>query len=237
MILNFAHRGSLTEAPENTLPAIQKALDHGAKAIEIDVQLTKDHQLIVIHDQSLERFNSVLGLVKDYTLEELKKIDIGSTFSKDFAGVTLATLDEIMQIVPSNILINIEIKNMPIIYDNIEQLILECLKRYDRLDTVIISSFDHKVLERFQKLAPDCLIGLLFYYRTLKPWNYAKNCGLNVYSIHPNVAHTDEELIKECQNVGYKVYPYTVNMVEKYEELVDWGVDGVFSNNPQIFKL
>lgn len=237
MILNFAHRGSLTEAPENTLPAIQKALDHGAKAIEIDVQLTKDHQLIVIHDQSLERFNSVLGLVKDYTLEELKKIDIGSTFSKDFAGVTLATLDEIMQIVPSNILINIEIKNMPIIYDNIEQLILECLKRYDRLDTVIISSFDHKVLERFQKLAPDCLIGLLFYYRMLKPWNYAKNCGLNVYSIHPNVAHTDEELIKECQNVGYKVYPYTVNMVEKYEELVDWGVDGVFSNNPQIFKL
>lgn len=237
MILNFAHRGSLTEAPENTLPAIQKALDHGAKAIEIDVQLTKDHQLIVIHDQSLERFNSVLGLVKDYTLEELKKIDIGSTFSKDFAGVTLATLDEIMQIVPSNILINIEIKNMPIIYDNIEQLILECLKRYDRLDTVIISSFDHKVLEKFQKLAPDCLIGLLFYYRTLKPWNYAKNCGLNVYSIHPNVAHTDEELIKECQNVGYKVYPYTVNMVEKYEELVDWGVDGVFSNNPQIFKL
>ncbi|MGF7012951.1 glycerophosphodiester phosphodiesterase [Ornithinibacillus bavariensis] len=238
LVLNFAHRGSLTEAPENTLPAIKKAIEHGARAIELDVQLSRDNQLVVIHDHNFRRFNSTAkGLVKDYTLKEIKTIDVGFTFSEEFTGVSLATLDEILEICPLDTILNIEIKNIPVIYDGIEVLLYNCLKNHNRLNNLIISSFDHEALQKFQTLAPDIPIGLLLYYRILKPWTYAKNCGLNLYSIHPLQSWTDKELITESKKLGLKIYPYTVNDKERYKELIDLGVDGVFSNNPEIFTL
>jgi len=236
LVLNFAHRGSLTEAPENTLPAIKKALAHGIRGIELDVQLTKDNQLVAVHDQHLSRFNKAAdGYVKDYTLKEIKQMDIGSSFSEAFQGVPLATLDEILEIVPDDVLLNVEIKNIPVMYKGIEQILVDCLKNHGFEDKVIISSFDHAALRKFQDLMPDVPIGLLFYYRILKPWEYAKNCGLDIYSIHPMQNWTDRELIEACQLLGYKVFPYTVNSKKRYEELLDFGVDGVFSNNPDIF--
>jgi len=236
LALNFAHRGSLTEAPENTLPAMQKALAHDIRGIELDVQLTRDNQLVVIHDQKLARFNKKFpGYVKDYTLKEIKHIDIGSSFSKRFKGVSLATLDEILEIIPKNIVINVEIKNIPVIYKGIEQLLIDCLKNHQLEDEVIISSFDHESLKTFQNLMPGIPVGLLFYYRLLKPWQYAKYSGLNIYSVHPMQNWTDREFIEECHSLGYKVFPYTVNSENRYEQLLDLGVDGVFSNNPDIF--
>jgi glycerophosphoryl diester phosphodiesterase len=236
LALNFAHRGSLTEAPENTLPAMQKALAHDIRGIELDVQLTRDNQLVVIHDQKLARFNKKFpGYVKDYTLKEIKQIDIGSSFSNRFKGVPLATLDEILEIIPKNIVINVEIKNIPVIYKGIEQVLIDCLKNHQLEDEVIISSFDHESLKTFQNLMPSIPVGLLFYYRLLKPWQYAKYSGLNIYSVHPMQNWTDRELIEECHSLGYKVFPYTVNSENRYEQLLDLGVDGVFSNNPDIF--
>ncbi|SES88982.1 glycerophosphoryl diester phosphodiesterase [Oceanobacillus limi] len=236
MVLNFAHRGSLTEGPENTLPAMKKALEHGAKAIELDVQLTKDQQLVVIHDHKLTRFNkNAKGLVKDYTLAEIKEIDVGSSFSDEFAGTTLATLDEILEVIPKEIVLNIEIKNIPVIYEGIEETLWSCLKNHQRLDNLIISSFDHVALEKMQRLEPGIPLGLLFYYRILKPWDYARQTGLEITSIHPHAGWTDKQLIDECQKLGYQVYPFTVNKMAQYHQLVELGVDGVFSNNPKIF--
>ncbi|MFA1819949.1 glycerophosphodiester phosphodiesterase [Virgibacillus oceani] len=237
MALNFAHRGSLTEAPENSLPAIKKALSYNVQGIELDVQLTRDHQLVVIHDQKLARFNKKFpGYIKDYTLREIKQIDVGSSFSKEFKDVSLATLDEILEILPKHIVLNVEIKNIPVMYDGIERILLDCLKNHKFEDNVIISSFDHEALRNFQALTQRIPIGLLFYYRILKPWKYAKHCGLDIYSLHPMQNWTDEELIKECHSLGYKVFPYTVNEKKRYKELLHIGVDGVFSNSPEIFK-
>lgn len=236
MTLNFAHRGSLTEAPENTLSAMKKALSHHTKAIELDVQLTKDGHMVVIHDQKLTRFNKTYtGFIKDYTLEEIKQIDVGSSFSREFAGETLATFEEVLDILPDDLLLNIEIKNIPVIYDGIEEKLISTLQKYDRLDNIIISSFDHAALEKVQKLAPQIPLGLLLYYRILKPWEYAKNCGLHLTSVHPHVSYTDQQLIQEFHELGLKVYPYTVSDMDTYEKLVKLGVDGVFSNNPGIF--
>lgn len=237
MVINFAHRGSLTEAPENTIPAFQKAIDHGAKAIELDVQLTKDNQLIVCHDHKLSRFNKAeKGLIKDYTLAEIKQIDVGSSFSEAFAGTTLATLDEVLDICPKELLLNIEIKNIPVIYDGIEYILLKCLSDHERFEQIIISSFDHIALQKVQEITPSMPLGMLFYYRAVNPWNYAKNSGLNITSIHPNNVYTDRAFIENCKASGYQVYPYTVNDAQRYAELVEYGVDGVFSNNPEIFK-
>lgn len=237
MTLNFAHRGSLTEAPENTLSAMKKAIDHGTKAIELDVQLTSDGHLVVIHDHKLRRFNKkVKGLVKDYSLHDLKQIDVGSSFSRAFKDETLATLDEVLELCPKDILLNIEIKNIPVIYEGIEQKVIACLQEHDRLEQIMISSFDHVALYKTQQLKPDIPLGMLFYYRILKPWEYVRSSGLDIYSVHPNIVWTDKETIHACHQLGYKVYPYTVNDENVYRQLVDQGVDGVFTNNPKIFS-
>ncbi len=237
MLLNFAHRGALTEAPENTVPAFEKALAHGAHALELDVQLTKDDQLVVCHDHKLTRFNKeAKGRIRDYTLEELKKVDIGASFPGGaFAGVTVPTLEEVLAICPENIKLNIEIKNIPVIYPWIEELLINCLINNNRMQNTVISSFDHTALKRVREIAPEIELGMLFYYRMLEPWKYAANSGLNITSIHPNQVYTDREFIAHCHASGFQVYPFTVNSMQRYEELVDLGVDGVFSNEPGVF--
>ncbi|TQS71258.1 glycerophosphodiester phosphodiesterase [Ornithinibacillus gellani] len=236
MVLNFAHRGSLTDAPENTLPAFLHALDHGAKAIELDVQLTKDGALVVCHDHTLKRFNpAATKRIKDCTLAEIKQIDIGSTFSEAYQGLTLATLEEVLDLVPPDVLLNIEIKNIPVLYEGIEQRLLDCLKQYNRMETVIISSFDHVALEKVQQLAPDMDLGMLFHYRILRTWDYVRESGLRIRSIHPNQVYVDQNFVQQCKALGYEVYPYTVLSKSRYEELLSYGVDGTFTNLPSIF--
>lgn len=236
MTLNFAHRGSLEEAPENTIPAFKKALEYFPNAIELDVQLTKDHQLVVVHDHKLTRYNPRYnGLIQDYTLAEMKQIDVGSSFSSEFEGVTLPTLDEVLELCPKEVILNIEIKNLPIIYEGIEARLIDCLQEHDRMNNVIISSFDHYALQKVQELSPDLQLGLLLDQRIVNPWSYARSSGLNITSIHPNVSFTDKDFIDQSHRFGYKVYPFTVNDVAQYHHLVELGVDGVFSNNPKIF--
>lgn len=238
MVLNFAHRGSLTEAPENTVSAVKKALSHGAKAIELDVQLTKDGELVVIHDHHLKRFtHETTTLIKELTLEEIKQLDIGSAFSRAYEGETLATLDEILSICPHEVLLNIEIKNIPVIYQGIEEKLLCCLEKHQRIENSIVSSFDHVALQHFQNLHAEMKLGMLFYYRMVRPWEYIRNSGMNVYSFHPNKVTVDKEMIEASHDAGLKVYPYTVNEMTEYKALIEAGVDGVFSNNPHIFAL
>ncbi|MCC2248681.1 MAG: glycerophosphodiester phosphodiesterase [Bacillota bacterium] len=238
MTLNFAHRGSMTEAPENTVPSFKKAIAHGTRAIELDVQLTKDHHLVVCHDHKLTKYNSSANQrIIDLTLEELKQIDIGSSFNGNYTGITIPTLDEVLNHCPRDIFLNIEIKNIPVIYNGIEERLIRCLSHHNRFDNVLISSFDHLALKKIQEMVPNIPLGMLFYYRILNPWDYASQSGLTITSIHPNNVYTDKSFIENCHNRGYKVYPYTVNHKERYRELVNYGVDGVFSNNPEIFSI
>lgn len=236
MVLNFAHRGSLTEAPENTIPAFQKAFSHGTKAIELDVQLTKDDHLVVCHNHNFSKYNKAEnGLIREFTLKEIKQIDVGTVFSEAFAGVTLPTLEEVLEICPTSVKLNIEIKNIPIIYPGIEEKLIDYLKQFNLLNHVLISSFDHVSLQKVQQIAPEAELGMLFYYRLLREWDYAKKSGLKISSIHPNHVYIDESYVAACKKNGFKVIPYTVNTVERYNELIDFGVDGVFSNNPKLF--
>lgn len=237
MVVNFAHRGSVTEAPENTISAVEKALAHGAQAIEIDVQLTKDNHLVINHDHHLRRFNKqIKGNIRDYTLKEIKQFNIGAYFSKEFAQEKLATLDEMLVVIPKTVCLNIEIKNAPIVYEHISEILLSTLQKYERTDNVLISSFDHDTLQYFQSEAPHIPLGLLFERRAIRILKAAKRTGLHVYSIHPNKIHVNKRFIKRCHKAGYKIYPYTVNDVATYKRFKAWGIDGVFSDNPDIFS-
>ena len=237
MVVNFAHRGSVTEAPENTVSAVEKALAHGAKAIEMDVRITKDDHLVIVHDHHLRRFDKqIKGNVRDYTLKEIKQFNIGAYFSKEFAQEKLATLDEMLTIIPKEVCLNIEIKNAPIVYEHISEILLTTLQKYERTENVLISSFNHDTLQYFQTEAPHIPLGLLFERRAIRLLKAVKRSGLQVYSIHPNKSHVNKRFIKKCHEAGYKVYPYTVNDVATYERFKKWGIDGVFSDNPEIFS-
>jgi glycerophosphoryl diester phosphodiesterase len=237
MIIHFAHRGSLTEAPENTIPAIKSALDRGAKAIEIDVQLCKDGQLVVWHDEHLGRIGNGAEnpLIRNLTLKEIKRFDAGSWFSPDFKGTTVSTLEEILKVIPDHVFLNIEIKNPLVPYEGIEQKTLASIEQNRSFDKVIVSSFDHEALRRFYKLERNLKLGMLFRDRLISPWSYVKNCGFPIYSVHPHYNLLTQDLIHEFKNKGYKIYPYTVDDENTVDRLLHAGIDGVFTNNVHIF--
>ncbi|HET7580349.1 MAG TPA: glycerophosphodiester phosphodiesterase family protein [Bacillales bacterium] len=236
MTTHFAHRGSLTEAPENTIPSFERALNRKTRAIELDVQLSKDGELVICHDQRINRVaKGKKGFIKDFTLAELKQMDLGASFSEEYEGTSFATLEEVLAICPPDILLNIEIKNTPIPYEGIEKKVMDCLKGHKRMDNVIISSLDHLVLKRIRELNAGIKIGMLFQDRILEPWDYAQRSGLDVYSLHPRYLFVDETYVKKSHEAGLYVYPWTVDGTDDLDRLLKAGVDGVFTNNPGFF--
>ncbi|CAD2079656.1 glycerophosphodiester phosphodiesterase [Jeotgalicoccus meleagridis] len=236
MLCIFAHRGAESSAPENTLAAFKTALNSGAKALELDVQLSKDQIPVVIHDYKLTRYNKEYNeSVNEYTLSELKDIDIGSFFSTEFKDERIPTLKEVLELTPQSVMLNIEIKNTPKRHIGIEQKIADLISEYRTIDNVLVSSFDHLALENIGKINPQLKLGFLIHYPLINAAKYVNSTGLNVVSIHPNKNIVDEKFIEECQKYNYKVFPYTVKNDLEYQTLIDLGVDGMFTSKEEYY--
>ena len=233
-MLIFAHRGASAFAPENTMAAFLLAIEKGSKAIEFDVQLTKDEQVVIFHDFTLKRIVGEKGYIKDYTLEELKKFDIGVWYGEDFANERIITLEDILITIPKGIILNVEIKNLIEHQELVSKKVVELINKYERKDDVIISAFDHEVLRHVYKLDKDIKVGLLIYANILEPWNYAALNNIGIYSIHPTEEYVDKKFIEKAHGKGLKVLSYTVNSSERAKELMEMGIDGIFSDNPKI---
>ncbi|HHW48137.1 MAG TPA: glycerophosphodiester phosphodiesterase, partial [Clostridiaceae bacterium] len=159
----IAHRGAPKHAPENTIAAFRKALELGAEGIELDVHLSADGHLVVIHDEKVDRTSDGKGLVKEKTLEELKALDFGSWFSKEFKGETIPTLDEVLELLKSwTGIINIEIKGGSVFYPNIEEKVVRKIEKLKIEEKIIISSFNHYSLVEIKKLNPKIKTGILY---------------------------------------------------------------------------
>lgn len=209
----IAHRGASAKAPENTMPAFRKALELGAGGIELDVQLSRDGRVVVIHDERIDRTSSQKGWVKDLTLEELRVPDFGSWFSPEFRGVTIPTLDEVLELLSQgDTLLNIELKNGPVFYPGIEDAVLALVKKYNMIEKVIISSFNHYSLMEVKKLRPEIRTGLLYMEGLVDPWEYALKLG--AYAIHPLFYGIIPEIVKGCRENGVAVNPFTVDQPE-----------------------
>ncbi|PKM69141.1 MAG: glycerophosphodiester phosphodiesterase [Firmicutes bacterium HGW-Firmicutes-2] len=230
----IGHKGTSAYAPENTLASIRKAVEMGVKCIEIDVQLTKDKEIVVIHDYTLNRTTNGKGWIKEKTLKEIKVYDAGSWFGKTFEDEKVPTLAEVVKILPKDVWLNIEIKSIARERGDIEARILAIVKAHDILDRVIISSFDHVSLLKFRTLDQDIKIGLLIYAYWINPWEMIELSGIKPYSIHPAIEYLDEAFVVEGKKRGYKVFPYTVNSIDEYHYAMQLGVDGVFSDYPDL---
>ncbi|AEM78512.1 glycerophosphodiester phosphodiesterase [Thermoanaerobacter wiegelii] len=230
--LVIAHRGDSRNAPENTLASFKRALEMGADGIELDVQLTKDGQLVVIHDERVDRTTDGIGFVKDFTLKELKRLDAGIKFDKKFAGERIPTLYEVFELIGhKNFIINIEIKSGVVLYPGIEEKLIKAIEDYDFEDRVVISSFNHYSLRDVKRMAPELKIGLLYQCGLVEPWHMA--IRMKAYSLHPFYFNIIPELVEGCKKNNIKLFPWTVDRKEDMEMMIKAGVDAIITDDPQ----
>lgn len=233
----IAHRGYGRKYPENTLIAFQAALDAGCPMIELDVTFSRDRKPVVIHDATLERTTNGHGAVKDYTLEELKRLDAGSWFHSGFADQRLPEPAEVLEMVNGRGFVNIEIKSYA--YepqhppDAIEKQIVALVKQKNAQDSVLISSFNTNVLEQLASMKDSPALALLSMHpaddRTVKLCR-----GLKVFSWNPNYQILTRQQVKMMHAAGIRVFPFNVDRPEDYKRMRMINVDGVITSDPYL---
>ena len=231
MALVIAHRGASGYAPENTMPAFEKALELGAEGIELDVHMTADGEIVVIHDHTIDRTSNGRGMIKDLTLEEIRKFDFGSWFDESFKGTTIPTLRDVLELLRDwDGLLNIEVKSGPIFYQGIEEKLVDLVKEYNFGDRVIFSSFNHYSLRDIKAIDSSMKIGLLYMAGLVEPCIYAKRLGAE--ALHPLYYNIIPEMIEGCKKNGVKLNPFTIDDEKEIEMIMRVGVDGVITNYP-----
>ena len=167
--LIIAHRGDVANAPENTLPAFRSAYERGADGIELDVRLTRDQQLVVFHDRTLKRTGGRRGLVSNATLEEVRALDVGGWFSPDFRGERAPTLDEVFELLPSDFLINVEMKAVIHNMRFIAHRVAEVIRRHERWGSTLVASFNPISLWELRKIEPRIMRAYIWSHRHPPP--------------------------------------------------------------------
>jgi glycerophosphoryl diester phosphodiesterase len=230
-LLVIGHRGAAGEAPENTLVSFALAAEQQAGGIELDVHLSKDGQIIVCHDTTIDRTTTGTGNIADLTLEELKQVDAGVKYNEKFAGEKLPTLEEVVDLLPSHMQINVEIKS-----DSLElrNALIELLHRRNLLDRVFVSSFHLSCLVLLKQAEPRVKIGFLYHKEPFSPAEAKAKFDVELYSLHPHHSHVNRAYVEEAEKLGLKVYPWTVNTEERMKQLIEDGVSGIITDFPRV---
>lgn len=231
----IGHRGAKAYAPENTLASFHAAADLGIQWVECDVKLTKDGHAIIFHDEELDRCTGTHGLVKDFTLQEIREMDAGSWFGESFIGEKVPTLEELLNTVLERGLgVNLEIKPCPGREVETAEVMLDVATRIwpDDLPPPLISSFQHPSLETAFDMMPEWHRGLLID-EYLPNWkevaDYLKASTIN---INGNTSTADQ--IDEYVEYNKPVLAYTINQPDKARALLRLGVDSFFADNPDV---
>ena len=227
----FAHRGFSGKYPENTMLAFEKAVEIGVDGIELDVHLTKDNEIVIIHDEDIKRTCDGEGLVKDMTLEELRKFDASATFRGQYGFCGIPTLREYFELIKDTpIITNIELKTGVYEYHTIEQRVIDMVREFGLSEKIIFSSFNHFTVKRCEEIAPEIKRGFL-----TGDWLYdfgKYTAERNVQCCHPWHVSLSEDVIKEMHDAGCEINTWTVNEYEDIKKLSAWGVDSLIGNFP-----
>lgn len=227
----FAHRGASGYAPENTLEAFALAGEQGAQGIELDVQLTKDGEVVVIHDETIDRVSTGKGAVRDYTLEELRRFSFHN-HKKEYEGVQIPTLREVLeQVKPGGMEVNIELKTGIYWYPGLEEKTVELVKAAGMENRVIYSSFNHYSVQKILELDGEAETAYLYSDVLLNVENYAKNTG--VCGLHPAVYHLKmADFLESYRKSGLKVRVWTVNDEADMRQFIEKDLEAVITNYP-----
>ncbi|MFN8391562.1 MAG: glycerophosphodiester phosphodiesterase family protein [Bdellovibrionota bacterium] len=224
--LIFGHRGAKGTEPENTLRSFTRAIELGVDGIELDVHRSKDGELVVIHDSTLERTTTGGGKVSDHTIDELKTLDAGR-------GEKIPVLAEVLALAAGKVLINVELKGA-LTAEPVAALINEQVESSRAsYDDFIVSSFNHRELLTMRRAHPRIRLGALFY--GLPADLESAVAPLRPFSVHPSAEFIDAGFVDEAHKLGLKVFVYTVNEPQTFHSLMHIGADGVFTDFPERF--
>jgi len=227
----FAHRGASAAAPQNTLAAFRLAAEMGADGIELDVQLCRDGEVMVIHDFTVDGTTDGHGAVRDLTLAQLKELDAGSWFDPIFAGERIPTLQEVFDQVGHRLLINVELKSLPGITRGLEGEVVRLIEDHNLAQRVIVSSFNPLAVRKVKKLNPTIPSALL----------HAPDQPLVLRRVwlshlvrhefrHPHYSMVDERYLAWARKNGYRINVWTVNHEADMRRLLALGVDGIMTD-------
>ena len=233
MTLNFAHRGFSGQFPENTMLAFEKAVEAGADGIELDVQFSKDGELVIMHDETLDRTAGVDGYVKDYTLEQLKTMDVSGKWSDRYGSMEIPTLREYFtRFKDLPIITNIELKTCVFPYPGIEKRTLELIREFEMEDKIIISSFNHYSCLKMKELEEKMPCGLLEESWIVGAGKYGRKLGMDF--LHPAYPMVAESYVQDAADHGLKVNTWTVNDWDSMEYFARIGVHAIIGNFPDL---
>lgn len=233
--MRIAHRGASGTAPEHTRAAFTRALDAGVDMIELDVQLSRDEELVVVHDFELERTTNGRGTVRSHDWAALRELDAGSWFGAEFAGQRMLTLTEVLHLVGERARLNVEVK--PTAGDEriLAEKLVALLEHCEKTRSTVVSCFDYDVLREVRALSADLKVGLLTHDPDFsRVWRVARE--LSARSVHPHWALVSPEIVRCAREEGLEVIVWTVNEVDVMAALAAQGVDGIISDYPERFR-
>ncbi|MFC5603777.1 glycerophosphodiester phosphodiesterase [Sporosarcina koreensis] len=229
-LLSIAHRGASGLAPENTRAAFQKAVELRADYLEFDVHLSKDGELIIMHDDKIDRTTNGSGYIKDMTLEELKTLDAGGAFGEEFLGEPIMTLNELLEEFYSQIGLLIELKN-PKSYPGMEEKVVSLLMGYDDLSSIIIQSFDVDSMRKIHTILPEIEVAILVHpSESLLSAKKLDELTSFASYINFNVSFLSKKMVDNIHERDSKVLVWSKKdkrMVSKAQKV---GVDGIISD-------
>ncbi|MBM7623246.1 glycerophosphodiester phosphodiesterase [Sporohalobacter salinus] len=231
-MLKIGHRGAAGLAPENTESAFQKALKLNLDMVELDVQFSKDKELVVFHDYNLKRIAGIDMEVSDLSLKKLKQIDIGSWFGKEYIDERIMTLQEVIELVKDSMQLNIEIKPAGNKYKEIAVSLLKVLRKNKFSQEVIISSFDHQLLKYLKSIKSDLTTAILLASLPVNPLKLVDWAGAD--GIHSYYRIINQQLISSAKEQDLIINVWTVNDKAKIDRLKQMEVNGIISDYPQM---
>jgi glycerophosphoryl diester phosphodiesterase len=218
----YAHRGASGDAPENTLAAFDLAVAQNADGIELDVTLSNDGEVVVIHDDTVDRTTNGKGYVRDMTLSQLKELNAGQ-------GERLPTLDEVLKRFGDKIIINIELKRIKPLTGLLPIKVAALINQYQLRESVLVSSFSPRNLRNFRKHSKDVALGLLTLPRLAKKWFWR---WFDFDALHPHHSDVTQTLVQEMHQKNCQVNVWTVDEPDEITRLVTLNVDGIITNHP-----
>lgn len=228
----FGHRGASLHAPENTLAAFKLAYKFGADGIELDAKLTRDGQVVVIHDATVDRTCNGSGAVRYMNLAEIRALDSGRKFDPRFKGERIPMLDEVFESLGKKLLINVELTNYADPKDDLPEKVFEIVKKHKLGDDIIFSSFHPTTLRRIQKLLPKTPAGLLAFPGipgTLSRSFIGRRWSSDL--IHPYYSDVNEAFVNKENRWGRKINVWTVDDKNEIERMILLGVNGIITDD------
>jgi glycerophosphoryl diester phosphodiesterase len=234
----FAHRGASAHAPENTLAAFELAVRQQADGIELDAKLTADGEVVVIHDQTVDRTTASSGRVGEMTLAELRELDAGSHFDIAFRGEPIPTLEEVLEAVGRQVYVNIELSNYTTPFDALPEKVLALVKRHGMLPRVLFSSFNPLALRKIHRLMPKAPLGLLSWPGIRGAWarSWLGKMLVPYQSLHPCLQDCSAELVQRVHQAGHRIFVFRVNQADEMRQLFTMEVDGIFTDDPLLAR-